>query len=106
MPIDWCEAGLNTIDIQLLHLSQRHRLIQKTVLTLYGAILSFLFSMIAIALAKILNTISVALSALILFLIGTGLLVMGVTLATLEVRVSHQAVQSEMKWVMTLVKPK
>ncbi|NJL22432.1 MAG: DUF2721 domain-containing protein [Leptolyngbyaceae cyanobacterium SM1_3_5] len=104
MPVEWCQAGLTTIDGQLLHLSRRHRLIQKAVLTLYSAVLAFLFSMVAIAIAQMLNGVSIAMAALVLFLLGTGLLVIGVVLAALEVRISHQAVQAEMKWVMTLMK--
>lgn len=105
IPIDLCRAGLGTIDVQLLNLSRRHRLIQNTILTLYSAVLLFLSAMIAIAIAEMLNVITVAIVALVLFLIGTGLLLVGVILASLEVRMSHQAVHTEVKWVMTLVKP-
>lgn len=105
MPTEWCRAGLSTIDGQLLHLYRRHRRIQQAVLIIYSGILSFLSSMIVIAIAKMLNAFETALIALILFLLGTGLFVVGVILATLEVQVSHQAVHSEMKWVMTLTKP-
>lgn len=106
IPIDLCQQGLRTIDVQLLNLSRRHRLIQNTILTLYSAVLLFLSAMIAIAVAEMLDAILLAIVALILFLLGTGLLLVGVVLASLEVRMSHQALNTEIQWVMTLVKPK
>ena len=55
--------ALFLLDSQLKSLSRRHLLIQTAVLVLYGAILWFLFSMLAIAAAKMLDTMLFALIA-------------------------------------------
>ena len=88
-------------DSQLKSLSRRHLLIQAAVLVLYGAILWFLFSMLAIAAAKMLGLMLFALIAFTLFLLGTFTLLLAVPLASSEVWISHKAVQSEVRWAMT-----
>jgi hypothetical protein len=93
------------IDRQLVLLTRRHLLIQKTSLTFYGAILLFLLSMLAISLAKIFKLGEFSGIALLLFLLGNGNLLVGVILASWEVYISHQAIHSEVQWIMTLSRP-
>lgn len=97
--------ALCLLDSQLISLSQRHQTLQKASLILYGAILFFLLSVLAISLAKIIGWGQLSMTALLLFLLGNGNLLIGVILAGIEVHVSHQAIRSEVQWVMTLAKP-
>jgi hypothetical protein len=97
--------AIGLIDGQLISLCHRHQLIQKASLILYGAIGMFILSMLTISLTKIFAIASLSSVVLILFLLGTSNLLIGVILASLEVQISHQAIRSEMKWVMTLAKP-
>jgi uncharacterized membrane protein len=64
------EEALTIIDRQLLELSHRHRLIQNTILTLYLAILTFLSSMLVIALAQMFELLGIALLPLFYFCWG------------------------------------
>jgi hypothetical protein len=93
---------LQVIDQQLIVLSRRYRLLQNTALLLYGAIACFLLAMFAIALAREFQTTSVSYAAFLLFLIGTAILLVGVFFAASEVRISHKAVRSEVRWAMAL----
>jgi Protein of unknown function (DUF2721) len=104
VPIQLYNQALSMIDQQLIDLARRHRLLQKIALMIYGAILLFLLSMVTIAIARLFDTFSNAAIAIILFLLGTGTLLFGVILTISEVHVSHQAIHTEMKWVMALVK--
>lgn len=100
------DDALFLLDSQLKSLSHRHLLIKTAALILYGATLWFLFSMLAIAAAKMLNTMLFALIAFTLFLLGTFTLLLGVLLASSEIWMSHKAVLAEVRWAMTLAKLK
>lgn len=63
MPDRMFGDALFLLDSQLKSLSRRHLLIKTAALVLYGAILWFLFSMLAIAAAKMLDTMLFALIA-------------------------------------------
>lgn len=102
VPIRLYNQAVPMIDRQLIDLARRHRLLQYTALTIYSAILLFLLSMFAIA--RLFGAMSVAKIALVLFLSGTGLLSLSVILTSFEVYVSHRAIHTEMKWIVTLVK--
>lgn len=104
MPERTFNDALFLLDRQLKSLSRRHLIIQSVALTLYGAIFWFLLSMLAIAAAKVLQTLPFALIAFSLFLLGTLTLLLGVALACCEIWISHQAVQSEVCWAITLAK--
>jgi hypothetical protein len=93
---------LQVIDQQLVVLSRRYLLIQNTALLLYAAIACFLLAMFAIALAREFQTTIFSYAAFLLFLIGTAILLVGVFFAATEVRISHKAVRSEVRWVMSL----
>ncbi|MBJ7898925.1 MAG: DUF2721 domain-containing protein [Cyanobacteria bacterium RI_101] len=98
--------ALQIIDRQLVMLSRRYLLIQNVVLLLYSAIAFFLLTMFAIALAKELRAAAFSYMAFVLFLAGTGALVIGVFWAAAEVRISHQAVRSEVRWAISLTNEK
>lgn len=104
MPERIFNDALFLLDHQLKSLSRRHLIIQSAALTLYGAVLWFLLSMLAIAAAKLLQTMPFALVAFTLFLLGTLTLLLGVVLACTEIWISHKAVQSEVRWATTLAK--
>jgi len=93
---------LRVIDRQLHVLSQRYSLLQKTSLLLYAAIGFFLVSMFAIALARVFRSLVFPYGAVGLFLLGTATLLLGVFMASSEVRISHRAVRSEVRWALSL----
>lgn len=97
-------GALPIVDREINLLTRRHLLIKNTVIILYGAIICFLLSMLAIGAAKGLNFTLLASIALTLFLIGTVTLLAGVMVASSEIRISHQAVHLEVRWAMTLTK--
>ena len=90
---------LGEIDAQLPELLLRHRLIRDAVLFVYGGMFLFIASMLVIALGAWagMNWISVA--ALIVFLAGTVLVLIGVFTVALEIRRSHLAVEFEVSRV-------
>ncbi len=94
---------LQEIDRQIPLLTRRHQLVQKTVMVIYGAMITFLSNMFAIALAVALNATGVATFALILFLLGTALLLLGVCLTALEIRMSHHAICYEVGRIASLM---
>ncbi len=96
---------LREIDAQLPGLLRRHELVHHAVLAVYFAIMIFVVSMLAIALAVIPNSAALATVALIVFLIGTAVLLVGVVLIGLEVRTSNMAVRYEVTRVMSLGMP-
>ncbi|NJL20707.1 MAG: DUF2721 domain-containing protein [Leptolyngbyaceae cyanobacterium SM1_3_5] len=83
---------MQEIDRQIPLLTRRHRLLQNTVLVIYGAISIFLINMFAIALTVVIGSDVAATFALLLFLLGTGVLLLGVFLTTVEVQMSHRAI--------------
>lgn len=94
--------ALHLLDQQLLLLSRRYMLVQNTALLLYGAIVCFLLTMLTIAIARGLQTAIFSYIAFFLFLLGTLTLLVSVFFAALEVRISHEAVRSEVRWAMSL----
>ena len=90
---------LGEIDAQLPELLLRHRLIRDGLLSVYGGMFLFIASMLVIALGAWagMNWISVA--ALIVFLAGTTLVLIGVFTVALEIRRSHLAVEFEVSRV-------
>lgn len=95
---------LQEIDRQIPLLIQRHRLLQNTVLVIYTALAIFLFSMFIIALAVAFNSFTIATFALVLFLVGTGVLLVGVSLTALEIQKSHRAICYEVRQIASLSK--
>jgi Protein of unknown function (DUF2721) len=90
---------LGEIDAQLPELLHRHRLIRDAVLFVYGGVFFFVTSMLVIAVANALNLTWVSVAALIVFLVGTALVLAGVFTVALEIRRSHLAVEFEVNRV-------
>ena len=96
---------LRTIDRQLPLLIRRHRLIQKAALLTYSAISIFITTMFAIALSVALNAGVIGTIALMLFLVGTGVLLISTFFMALEIRISHVALCYEVHQITLLNKP-
>jgi Protein of unknown function (DUF2721) len=88
---------IHEIEVQLPHLLRRHKLIHNAVLAENAAILLFVTSMFIIAVAVLTNTTPTATIALLAFLIGTGALLVGVIIATLELSRSQREVAYEIQ---------
>jgi Protein of unknown function (DUF2721) len=88
---------LKLLDKQIPIFVRRHTLLQEAALTVYVAILVLLVCMFAIALCVAFNSNWFAGLALILFLLGAAILVIGVSFTAIEVRISHQAICYEMR---------
>lgn len=93
---------LHEIDEQLPRLLHRHRLAHNSALATYLAVLIFVVSMLAIALAVLPNSATLAAIALVLFLAGTVVLLVGVLLISVEVRTSNQEIRYEVERVLSL----
>src|SRR2546430_2333497 len=88
---------LHEIEIQLPKMLQRHNLIQRAVLVIDVAILVFVVSMFFIAFADMTNSSWTALVALFCFLTGIGVLLLGVTITTIEVYRSQRELTYEIR---------
>jgi hypothetical protein len=95
---------LSEIDAQLPGLLRRHELVHRGVLAIYVAILIFVVSMLAIAVAMVPDSATLATVALAIFILGTVALLAGVALIAVEVRMSNAAVRYEVVRVMHLGK--
>jgi hypothetical protein len=98
---------LGEIDAQLPSLLHRHGLVHRSVLAIYLAILIFVLSMLAIAVAVVPSaqgSVTLAMVALVIFLIGTVALLTGMLLISIEIRTSNAAVRFEVERVMGLGK--
>lgn len=93
---------LREIDEQLPRLLHRHRLVHNSALATYLAILIFVASMLAIALAVLPNSVTMAIVALVVFLAGTIMLLVGVLLISSEVRTSNNEIRYEVVRVLSL----
>jgi Protein of unknown function (DUF2721) len=90
------------IDRQLPDLLRRHSLVHHAVVALYLSVLVFVVSMFVIALARFTTSLQLADAALLVFLAGTSVMLVGVVLTAMEVRVSHHTVQYEVERVLHL----
>lgn len=93
---------LTQIDTQIPLLLQHHKLAHDSVLAVYAAAVVFIADMFVIALITITHSDGLAAGALIVFLIGVVLLLLGVVLTALEVRTSHRALHYEVQRVAGL----
>jgi hypothetical protein len=93
---------LREIDEQLPRLLHRHGLAHNSALVNYLAILIFVMSMLAIALAVLPNSAALAAIALTLFLAGTIVMLVGVLLISSEVRTSNNEIRYEVERVLSL----
>jgi hypothetical protein len=88
---------IQEIEVQLPRLLRRHKLLRNAVLTENTAIAFFVTSMVFIALAALTNSTFIATAALLIFLIGTGALLVGVIITTLELSRSQREVAYEIE---------
>jgi len=102
--VEFRSERLQEIDAQVPDLLSRHKLLHHSVLTVYIAILFFVFSMFVIALAAVSGSAWLATLVLIIFLCGTAGLLVAVLLAIVEVRSSHRSVEYEIRHVSALGK--
>lgn len=93
---------IQAIDRQLPLLTRRHRLIQKAALLAYSAIAIFILTMFAIALSVALNAGIVGTIALMLFLFGTGVWLVGIFFTATEIRTSHRAICYDVNQITSL----
>jgi hypothetical protein len=87
------------------HLLFRHRMLHRSVLGIYYAILMFVVDMLIIAAAVMLDNSYVATGAIGVFIIGMFTLAAGVCIAVVEVYTSHDALRYEIQRVMSIVHP-
>jgi hypothetical protein len=102
--IGFSTQRIREIEAQLPFILRRHKLIRNAVLCVNGAILIFVTSMFIIALAALTNSALVANIAFLAFLIGTGALLSGVILTTLELYRSQREVAYEIQDGLKLTK--
>ena len=88
---------IHEIEVQLPRLLHQHKLLRNAVLTENTAIAFFVTSMVIIALAALTNSSLIATAALLSFLIGTGALLVGVIITTLELSRSQREVAYEIQ---------
>jgi Protein of unknown function (DUF2721) len=88
---------IHEIEVQLPRLLHQHQLLRNAVLTENTAIAFFVTSMVIIALAALTNSSLIATAALLIFLIGTGALLVGVIITTLELSRSQREVAYEIQ---------
>jgi hypothetical protein len=93
---------LSQIDVQLPDLLRRHKLIHDAVFVLYCAMLTYILTMLVIALAAQLDSAWIATMALGIFLVGTTVLAGSIFLTILEVRISQRAVSFEVRQILDL----
>ncbi len=93
---------LQEIDAQLPDLLHRHTLARNALVTGYLAIIVFVATMVTIALAALTQLTAIATTALLLFLAGTVILLVGGLLVAIEVSISHRAVHYETRRIASL----
>jgi hypothetical protein len=98
MPADGYDTHrIHEIEVQLPRLIHRHLLLRNAVLTENTAIAFFVTSMFIIALAALTNSALIAIAALLIFLIGTGALLVGIIITTQELSGSQREVAYEIQ---------
>ena len=90
------------IEQQLPKMLRRHKLVRNAVVAIGIAIVIFVLSMFIIALATLTNSSLTAQIALLAFLTGTGLLLVGVLFTTRELSQSHLEVVYEIQHGLSL----
>jgi hypothetical protein len=93
---------LQEIDRQIPLLNRRHRMLQNITLVIYSSVSIFLTNMFAIALTVAIGSDTAATFALLLFLLGTGVLLVGVCLTMIEIQISHRAICYEVNRIAML----
>ena len=90
-------ARFQAMDWQVPHLLQRHRLLFDALLSVYVTITIFVLSMFVIAASALARAPWAAGAALVVFLAGTAVLLLGMVLTTVEVRRSQRDIRYEVE---------
>jgi len=98
LTIDW-QALDNSESVDEVELDVKRR---KSALLAYSAIAIFIFTMFAIALSVALNAGIVGTIALMLFLFGTGVWLVGIFFTATEIRTSHRALCYDVNQITSL----
>ncbi len=93
---------LSQIATQMPELLGRHRLIRNAILIEYSAVLIFIGSMIMTAVATVIGADWIGSVVLMVFLVGTIVLLAGAILTAIEVSRSHHALEYEVRQIMSL----
>ncbi len=93
---------LRLVDAQLPRLLHHHRRIHDALLAFYVAEGIFIASMFVIAAAAFTVSTDLATDALGVFLLGAGVVLVGVLLTALEVRASHAVLDDEVRGMLKL----
>ena len=94
--------ALHLIDQELIQLSDRYYSLQKAIICLYGAIIFFLFTMLAIGLSIQFYPMVFSYLAILLLLLGSFTLLISVFIAMSEVSIAHRTMRAEVRWAMSL----
>lgn len=97
---------IQEINYEIPFFSRRYKLLQNAVLSVYYAVTAFIVSMFLIAISVMVKSSWIATSALLIFLLGNLILLLGVGFVFTEIRKSHQALNYEVQRVMDLQKSK
>lgn len=93
---------LQEIDDQLPGLAHRLDLVHSALVAVYGAILVLVLSMFVIAFAALDSSSPLATAALVIFLLGTAIMLVGIVLVAIEIGQSNGTIQYEVRRVMRL----
>jgi Protein of unknown function (DUF2721) len=95
---------LQQIDKQLPGLIRHHKGIHESVMIIYCAVILFIICMLAIAFDSFFKLFWLSQTSLILFLLGTIMLLIGVGQAALAFRNTHQGIHDEVRQTNRLYK--
>jgi hypothetical protein len=102
--IPYAAERLAELDRQIPSLLRRHHLTHNALFAVYGALAIFVATMLVIAIGAVTSSMAIANLALIIFLAGTGALLLGVILMAMSIRTSQDAVDFEVRRVLELGK--
>lgn len=103
---DLAEERLVELDLETPELLRRHHHVRNAILALWAAVLTYIASAFAIALAAATGHEAAATGALFVFLLGAACQAAGVVQVLLDLRVSHRAVQFEVRHSLGLPAPR
>jgi hypothetical protein len=102
LTVAYSAERLRELDRQIPSLLRRHQLTHNALLAVYGALAIFVATMLVIALGAVTNSPAIANLALIVFLTGTGAVLLGAVLMGMSIRTSQDAVDFEVRRVLEL----
>ena len=96
---------MREIDHQIPDLLHRYTLQHTAIVTIYGAIVVYILTMFVIALAVVVAADWAATVALLVFLVGTGVLMTGILRAAHEICISQRVVLYELSQIAAPISP-